>query len=179
MLGGLASLISSVAAPETVYLVLVSIAGFAVVGVWMSIAASQFFHRRTFVRGGGDPQTLAYRTPFYPYVPILAFTLCAVSLIGIALDSSQVAALYFGIPFVVLCYVYHPSGTAAVQASRGWWLSGGVDLLEISARGLRPDPRHRRDGDRECGEHDREHGGGAVVVEHRDEDERQNGARQP
>lgn len=107
MLGGLASLISSVAAPETVYLVLVSIAGFAVVGVWMSIAASQFLHRRTFVRGGGDLSTLSYRTPFYPYVPILAFTLCAVSLIGIALDSSQVAALYFGIPFVIVCYVYH------------------------------------------------------------------------
>ncbi len=107
MLGGLASLISSVAAPQTVYLVLVSIAGFAVVGVWMSIAASQFFHRRTFVREGGDPATLSYRTPFYPYVPILAFSLCAISVIGIALDSSQVAALYFGIPFIAGCYLYH------------------------------------------------------------------------
>ena len=107
MIGGLASLISSVAAPETVYLVLVSIAGFAVVCVWMSIAASQFFHRRNFVRDGGDPATLSYRTPLYPYVPILALTLCAISLIGIALDSSQVAALYFGVPFVVLCYLYH------------------------------------------------------------------------
>jgi S-methylmethionine transporter len=37
-------------------------------------------------------------------VPILAFTLCVVSLVGIAFDPTQVAALYFGIPFVAACY---------------------------------------------------------------------------
>ncbi|MEV0196037.1 amino acid permease [Nonomuraea sp. NPDC050691] len=107
MLGGLASLLSSVIAAETVYLVLVSISGFAVVGVWMSIAASQFMHRRRFVRDGGDVRTLAYRTPFYPVVPVLAFALCLVSLVGIAFDPAQVAALYFGIPFVAACFVYY------------------------------------------------------------------------
>ncbi|MEW1810542.1 amino acid permease [Pseudarthrobacter phenanthrenivorans] len=106
MLGGLASLISSVVAPETVYLVLVSVAGFAVVGVWMSITASHFFHRRAFVRNGGDVATLSYRAPLFPLVPVLAFTLCTVSLVGIALDPAQVAALYFGIPFVAACYGY-------------------------------------------------------------------------
>lgn len=106
MLGGLASLISSVVAPETVYLVLVSVAGFAVVGVWMSITASHFFHRRSFVRNGGDVSTLSYRAPLFPLVPVLAFTLCTVSLVGIAFDPAQVAALYFGIPFVAACYGY-------------------------------------------------------------------------
>ncbi|MGW9413899.1 amino acid permease [Arthrobacter cupressi] len=106
MLGGLASLVSSVVAPETVYLVLVSVAGFAVVGVWMSIAASHFFHRRAFVRNGGDVSALSYRAPLFPLVPILAFVLCLVSLVGIALDPNQVAALYFGIPFVAACYVF-------------------------------------------------------------------------
>ncbi len=104
MVGGVASLISSVVAPETVYLVLVSVAGFAVVGVWMSITASHFFHRRAFVRNGGDVSALAYRAPLFPLVPILAFTLCVVSLVGIAFDPTQVAALYFGIPFVAACY---------------------------------------------------------------------------
>jgi S-methylmethionine transporter len=104
MVGGVASLISSVVAPETVYLVLVSVAGFAVVGVWMSITASHFFHRRSFVRNGGDVSALAYRAPLFPLVPILAFTLCVVSLVGIAFDPTQVAALYFGIPFVAACY---------------------------------------------------------------------------
>lgn len=106
MVGGVASLISSVVAPETVYLVLVSVAGFAVVAVWMSITASHFFHRRAFVRRGGDVASLTYRAPLYPLVPILAFTLCVVSLIGIALDPNQVAALYFGVPFVAGCYAW-------------------------------------------------------------------------
>ncbi|WP_426300868.1 amino acid permease [Arthrobacter sp. R-11] len=104
MLGGLASLISSVAAPETVYLVLVSVAGFAVVGVWMSITASHFFHRRAFVRNGGNVAGLSYKAPLFPLVPILAFSLCLASLVGIALDPNQVAALYFGVPFVAACY---------------------------------------------------------------------------
>jgi S-methylmethionine transporter len=106
MIGGLASLLCSVVAPESVYLVLVSIAGFAVVGVWMSISAAHFFHRRAFVRAGGDVATLAYRAPLYPLVPLLAFALCLASVIGLAFDPNQVAALYFGIPFVGLCYLY-------------------------------------------------------------------------
>ncbi|MGP0222434.1 amino acid permease [Paenarthrobacter sp. NCHU4564] len=106
MLGGLASLISSVAAPETVYLALVSVAGFAVVGVWMSIVASHFFHRRAFVRNGGNVADLPYKAPLFPLVPILAFVLCLVSLVGIAMDPSQIAALYFGVPFVAACYLF-------------------------------------------------------------------------
>jgi S-methylmethionine transporter len=106
MVGGLASLICSVVAPETVYLALVSVAGFAVVGVWMSITASHFFHRRAFVKAGGDVAALAYKAPFFPLVPILAFTLCLVSLVGIAFDPNQVAALYFGVPFVAGCYLF-------------------------------------------------------------------------
>ena len=106
MVGGLASLVSSVAAPETVYLALVSIAGFAVVGVWMSITASHFFHRRAFIRNGGKVSDLAYKAPFFPVLPILAFTLCLVSLIGIAFDPTQIAALYFGVPFVAACYLF-------------------------------------------------------------------------
>lgn len=106
MVGGLASLISSVVAPESVYLALVSVAGFAVVGVWMSITASHFFHRRAFVRNGGNIDDLAYKAPLFPVVPILAFSLCLISLIGIAFDPNQVAALYFGIPFVGACYAF-------------------------------------------------------------------------
>ena len=106
MLGGLASLVSSVVAPTTVYLVLVSIAGFATVGVWMSITASHFFHRRAFVRSGGRTADLAYKAPLFPLLPIVAFVLCLISLIGIGFDPTQATALYFGIPFVAACYAY-------------------------------------------------------------------------
>ncbi|MDP5226945.1 MULTISPECIES: amino acid permease [Arthrobacter] len=106
LLGGLASLVSSVIAPTTVYLVLISIAAFATVAVWMSIAAAHFFHRRAFVRNGGDVSTLPYKAPFFPVVPILAFAACLGSMIGIAFDPTQVAALYIGVPFTVACYVF-------------------------------------------------------------------------
>jgi S-methylmethionine transporter len=106
MLGGLASLVSSVVAPTTVYLVLVSIAGFATVGVWMSITASHFFHRRAFLRSGGRTADLAYSAPLFPLLPIVAFVLCLISLIGIGFDPTQATALYFGIPFVGACYAY-------------------------------------------------------------------------
>ena len=103
---GLVSLLTSVIAADTVYLVLVSIAGFAVVAVWMSIVASQFFHRRRFVREGGVVADLTYRTPWYPFLPILAFVVLLISVVAIAFDPNQVAALYFGVPFVGACYLY-------------------------------------------------------------------------
>ncbi|MCI0156509.1 amino acid permease [Leifsonia shinshuensis] len=106
MVLGLVSLLSSVIAAQSVYLALVSIAGFAVVAVWMSIVASQFFHRRAFVRRGGDLSTLPYRTPLFPALPIIAFLLLLISIVAIAFDPNQIAALYFGVPFTGLCYLF-------------------------------------------------------------------------
>ncbi|VWX35247.1 amino acid permease [Exiguobacterium oxidotolerans] len=107
MLGGLFALLSSVYAAESVYIALVSISGLAVVVVWMSISASQYFFRRRYLREGHDVQNLVYRTPFYPVVPIVSFLICLLSLIGIAFDPTQRVALYFGIPFIGLCYLVH------------------------------------------------------------------------
>lgn len=134
MIGGLASLISSVIAAETVYLVLVSIAGFAVVVVWMSIVASQFFHRRAFIQAGGDVRTLAYRTPLYPLVPILAFVLLFISLVGIAFDPTQIVALYFGIPFTIACYVF-------------FWLRYGRDAKKAGDESLVMTPAEAEERD--------------------------------
>ena len=39
-------------------------------------------------------------------VPILAFVLLTASIVSIAFDPEQAPALYFGIPFVGLCYLY-------------------------------------------------------------------------
>ncbi|MDM5296828.1 S-methylmethionine permease [Bacillus pumilus] len=105
MVGGILSLLSSVIAAETVYLVLVSISGLAVVVVWMGIAASQFMFRRRFLEDGGQLSDLAFRTPLYPVVPIVAFILCLASVIGISFDPNQRIALICGIPFIILCYV--------------------------------------------------------------------------
>ena len=48
MLGAILALISSVVAADTVYLVLVSISGLAVVIVWMVIAITQIRFRKSF-----------------------------------------------------------------------------------------------------------------------------------
>ncbi|MFL6517992.1 MAG: S-methylmethionine permease, partial [Bacillus sp. (in: firmicutes)] len=104
MLGGGLALFSSIIAPDTVYIVLVSISGLAVVVVWMSISASQFLFRRQYIKEGNSVKDLVYRTPFYPLVPIASFILCLASCIGIAFDPTQRIALYCGIPFILFCY---------------------------------------------------------------------------
>ncbi|AJY74377.1 amino acid permease [Paenibacillus beijingensis] len=112
------SLLSSIIAAETVYLVLIAISGFAVVAVWMGIAASQFMFRRRFILEGGDIRNLKFRTPWYPFVPIAAFLLCLASCIGLAFDPNQRIALYCGIPFVAVCYLSYFMKQRGKAASR-------------------------------------------------------------
>lgn len=107
MLVACLSLLSSVIAPDTVYVVLVGISGFAVVAVWMGIALSQYMFRKHFLKEGGDIRDLKFRTPLYPYVPIAAFGLCFASCVGLAFDPSQRIVLYCGIPFIALCYLFY------------------------------------------------------------------------
>jgi amino acid permease len=104
MLGGGLALLSSIIAPDTVYIVLVSISGLAVVAVWMSISASQFLFRKRFIKEGNSEKDLVYRAPLYPLVPIVSFILCLASCIGIAFDPTQRIALYCCIPFILFCY---------------------------------------------------------------------------
>ncbi|USK76654.1 amino acid permease [Peribacillus frigoritolerans] len=101
------SLLSSVFAPDTVYVVLVAISGFAVVVVWIGIVLSQYMFRKDFLKMGGDIKNLKFRTPLYPFVPIAACVLCLASCIGLAFDASQRIALYCGVPFIILCYLFY------------------------------------------------------------------------
>ncbi|MFS0596822.1 amino acid permease [Peribacillus frigoritolerans] len=101
------SLLSSVFAPDTVYVVLVAISGFAVVVVWIGIVLSQYMFRKHFLKMGGDVKNLKFRTPLYPFVPIAACVLCLASCIGLAFDASQRIALYCGVPFIILCYLFY------------------------------------------------------------------------
>lgn len=104
MAGAVASLFSSVVAPDTVYLALVSISGLAVVVVWMSIAASQIAFRRHYVANGGRVEDLHFRVRGYPWVPLGAILCCLLACVGIAFDPEQRVALYFGLPFIAWCY---------------------------------------------------------------------------
>lgn len=103
MVGGLASLLSSVVAPGSLFLALVSIAGFAVVAVWIAIVASQISFRLRLRATGRDTRDLVYHSPLFPLLPILALLALGASIIGVALDPAQRAALWFGLPFTLVC----------------------------------------------------------------------------
>ncbi|QXI31570.1 amino acid permease [Pseudomonas vanderleydeniana] len=116
MLGGVAALMSSLWAAETVYMLLVSIAGFAIVAVWISIAVCQMLFRREYLRQGGRLDDLVYRARWYPWAPLIALASCLGACIGIAFDPEQRIALYVSLPFIALCYgCYY-----APQLLRGW-----------------------------------------------------------
>ena len=106
MAGAVLSLFASIYAADTVYLALVSVAGFAVVIVWLSIPMAQINFRKQWNLEHSDDE-LDYKTPFNPILPYITIVLLAISVLGIAWDSSQRAGLYFGIPFMVFCYLYH------------------------------------------------------------------------
>ena len=107
MVGGILSLLSSIYAADTIYLVLVSISGLAVVIVWMAIALAQInFHKR-FLASGHQLSELKFRTPWYPVIPWFAFIASLDSCLLIWFDPSQRIGLYCTIPFVIICYCLH------------------------------------------------------------------------
>ncbi len=106
MIGIVFALFSSIYAEDTVFLALVSIAGFAVVVVWLSIPIAQINFRKRWLKEHSENE-LSYKTPFNPILPYITITLLGLSVIGIAWDSSQQPGLYFGVPFVIVCYLYY------------------------------------------------------------------------
>jgi arginine/ornithine permease len=107
MLVGCLSLLCGVFAEDTVYLWLLSIAGFGCVTVWASIALSAYLGRKAFLKQGGDVKNLIFKMPLYPIVPLLAFGLNCMILISLAFIEEQRIALYCGVPFMVACYVFY------------------------------------------------------------------------
>lgn len=107
MLGGIFALISSKVTASTVYLVLVSISGLAVVIVWMVIALAELNFKKQFIKEGHKLSELKYKTPWYPVVPYFAFFASLLSCLLIWFDPAQRIALYYTTPFVLICYVGH------------------------------------------------------------------------
>ncbi len=104
MVGGLAALLTSVYAASTVYLVLVSVSGLAVVLVWVAIAASHYRFRRHWLAEGHSTEELAYRAPGYPWVSLGALVLSAASCLLIVFDPLQRPALAITAVFLAVCY---------------------------------------------------------------------------
>lgn len=108
MLGGLSALLTAVYAPETVFVAVSAISGFAVVAVWLSICLSHYRFRRALLRSGQTAETLRYRASWFPLTPLLGAAMCVLACVGLAFDPQQRIALWCGLPFVALCYAgYH------------------------------------------------------------------------
>ncbi|WP_220729322.1 amino acid permease [Apilactobacillus zhangqiuensis] len=105
--GGLLALFSSIYAPNTVYLALTAISAFAVVFVWLVIGWAHFNFRRHFIKVGHSTSELKYKATLFPLLPILVIIICLLSLVGIAFDPNQRIAIIIGVPFAIICYVWH------------------------------------------------------------------------
>lgn len=105
MLGGILALLSSIYAASTVYLVLVSVSGLAVVFVWIAIAGCELLFRRRFLAAGHQLNEPHYRTPWYPVIPWFALIASTLSCVLIWFDPAQRIGLYCTVPFVTACYL--------------------------------------------------------------------------
>lgn len=65
-----------------VYILLLSISGMTGLIAWLGIAVSHYRFRKGFMAQGRDLSTLPYRSSFFPYGPIFAFSLCLVITLG-------------------------------------------------------------------------------------------------
>ncbi|GED56034.1 amino acid permease [Brevibacillus formosus] len=106
----LLSLLSGIFAEDTVFMVLLSIAGLGAQVGWISISASQLAFRRHYLKNGGKLEDLKFRTPLYPVLPLISLILNLLVLVSLAFDPEQRIALYCGVPFMIgaICvYQFH------------------------------------------------------------------------
>ncbi|ULT58950.1 amino acid permease [Neobacillus drentensis] len=121
MIFSLLSLLTSVLAADTVFVLLMSIAGISVTISWIGIALSQFMFRRKYLQQGGKLEDLQYRVPFYPLIPLICIVCCVSILIFLAFDPTQLIGLLIGLGFLLICYLSfyfknRVSGTTNVQS---------------------------------------------------------------
>lgn len=103
----LLSLLSGFFAENTVFMVLLSIAGLGAQVGWISISASQLAFRRHYLKNGGKLEDLKFRTPLYPIVPLVSLILNLTVLVSLAFDPEQRIALYCGVPFMIIAIIVY------------------------------------------------------------------------
>ncbi|ALC86413.1 amino acid transporter [Bacillus sp. FJAT-22090] len=107
ILFSLLSLLTSVMEADTVFVLLMSIAGISVTISWMGIATSQLMFRHKYLRDGGVLENLSFKVPFYPFVPIFCIAFCLMILAFLAFDPTQRVGLYYGVGFYIACMVFY------------------------------------------------------------------------
>lgn len=103
----LLSLLTSIVAADTLFVILLSVSGMSGTITWMVIAWAQYNFRRQYIRGGGKLSDLVFKVPFFPLVPILCILICLSTFVFLAFDPTQRSSLYYGFGFLALCYLYY------------------------------------------------------------------------
>ncbi|MEG6585795.1 amino acid permease [Dendrosporobacter sp. 1207_IL3150] len=101
------SLLTQSFAASTVYLWLMSSTGLTGCLIWIIIAWCQINFRKEFRRLGGKIQDLSFKTPLYPFVPLLAIVLNLGVIVSLYFDEAQRIVIYTGIPVLAAIYLYY------------------------------------------------------------------------
>ncbi|HDS1816300.1 TPA: amino acid permease [Pseudomonas putida] len=106
--GSLVCLLSSVIAPDTLFVLLAAIAGLAGTVTWLMIAVVQYRFRRGYERLGGKSKDLKYAAPGFPYLTIACIVVCILLIACMAVDPGQRISLFGGLGFILFCYGIFP-----------------------------------------------------------------------
>lgn len=103
----LLSLLSSLIAPGTVFLLLYSVSAIGGTLAWCIIAWAQYNFRRQYIRDGGKVKDLKFAVPFFPIVPIVCILMCLFMFAFTAYDPTQRTSFLIGFGFAGVCYLHY------------------------------------------------------------------------
>jgi len=100
----LLSLLTSVVAADTLFMVLTAVSGMAGTVTWIVIAYAQYRFRREHMAKGGTVADLKYAAPLFPLLPMACILICCSLFVFLAMDPTQRPSLYWGFGFMAVCY---------------------------------------------------------------------------
>ena len=120
---GAAGFLTAVVGQDTAYTWLLNVSALCGFIVWLGIAVCHFRFRRAYVLQGNDPADLPYRAPWFPLGPVLAFSLCALVILGQNYEAIfkgqllEVLSSYIGLPVFGAIWLGHRllSGSRTVR----------------------------------------------------------------
>ena len=86
---------------------LITVSGFTMMIVWVSISYCQYKFRKQYLASGKKLKDLPYKTPFTPYIQIIGIFGCVISMIGVYFDESQRIAIYGTIIYAIACLIIY------------------------------------------------------------------------
>ena len=104
---GVAGLFLYKVSPDRLYTWILSGIGLVVVIDWAIICWAQIGFRRHYIRSGGNVKDLPYRTPLYPFLPILGIVANVAIGVSLWFIPDQRITIYTGIPIVIAIMLYY------------------------------------------------------------------------